>query len=264
MIRKYMYILFFNYEKRLSMERTLKSLYEKDCLTEILESNMLLAYESLCRNTAKDKEEQLNQDIYNIIIEKTNQICMNTSVNICVHKLEEYDKSTYLHSVRVSILCMAIGKLMGFDKNKIMELGLAGLLHDIGKLFVPIDIITKPGRLDEIEKVLIFSHPASSAYYLRENYKNISDDIIWGVAEHHERLDGSGYPRKLRGDEISLIGRIIAIADIFEAYSSERSYHKKRSVKETVEFIQKVSGLDQEILGIFISHLNTRTGAVEF
>lgn len=232
--------------------------------TEALENSLISAYKSLCKNTAKGKKEQLNQDIYKIITEKVDEICLKTSINICAHKLEEYDQATYVHSVRVSILCMAIGKLLGFDKNKIIELGLAGLLHDIGKLFIPIKVITKPGRLDEIERILIFSHPASSAYYLRENYKNICEDIIWGVAEHHERLDGSGYPRKLRGDEISLIGRIIAIADIFEAYSSERSYHKRRTVEETIKFIQKVTGLDQEILEIFISHLNIKTGAIEF
>ena len=232
--------------------------------TEALENSLISAYKSLCKNTAKDKKEQINQDIYKIITEKVDEICLETSINICAHKLEEYDQATYVHSVRVSILCMAIGKLLGFDKNKIIELGLAGLLHDIGKLFIPIKVITKPGRLDEIERILIFSHPASSAYYLRENYKNISEDIIWGVAEHHERLDGSGYPRKLRGHEISLIGRIIAIADLFEAYSSERSYHKRRTVGETIKFIQKVTGLDQEILEIFISHLNIKTGAIEF
>lgn len=246
------------------MTKTLKALYRHINTTEELELNLLSAYESLCKSAVGDNTKQINRDIYKIITEKVEKICEETSINICAHKLEEYDQATYLHSVRVSILCMAIGKLMGFDKGKITELGLAGLLHDIGKLFIPIEIITKPGRLDDIERIMIFSHPASSAYYLRENYSNISEDIIWGVFEHHERLDGSGYPRKLRGDEISLIGKIIAIADIFEAYSSERSYHKSRTVEETVKYIRKANGLDQEILEIFISHLNIKTGAVEF
>lgn len=252
------------------MKKTLKEYYSKTASTEVLEDSLLVAYEMLCKNTTvpENKEaKQLNGEIYNIITKKVNQICQDTSINVCAGKLQAYDNSTYLHSVRVSILCMAIGKLLEFDKNKIIELGIAGLLHDIGKLFVPIEIITKPGRLDEIERALISVHPVSSAYYLRENYNHIneiSEDIIWGVSEHHERLDGTGYPRHLKGDEISTIGRIIAIADIFEAYGSKRSYHKQRSIEDTIEFIQRVNGLDQEILGIFISHLNINTGAIEF
>lgn len=234
---------------------------------ETLEHDMLLAYEVLCEKPwSEDKasKREVHNKIYGLMTEKMKQICKNTQIDICTHKLEEYDKSTYIHSVRVAVICMIIGKLLGFTKDNIIELGIAGLLHDIGKLFMPIDIIVKPGRLNEIERVLINSHSASSAYYLRENYKSISEDVIWGVAEHHERLDGTGYPRHLKGDEISLIGRIIAIADIFEAYSSNRSYHKERTMAETVEFIQKVNGLDQEILSIFLSHIDTNTHIMTF
>lgn len=234
---------------------------------KVLENDMFVTYKSLCeKHKIGDKTSNIDvhDKIRKLITEKMQEISKNKQVDICSHKLEEYDKSTYIHSVRVAVLCMIIGKLLDFDKNKIIELGIAGLLHDIGKLFIPIAIITKPGRLDEIERVLINSHPASSAYYLRENYSSISEDVIWGVAEHHERIDGTGYPRHLKGDEISLIGRIIAIADVFEAYSSHRSYHKERSIAETVEFIQRVHGLDQEILSIFISHVDITNSVMTF
>lgn len=234
---------------------------------ETLEHDMLLTYELLCEKhmpNVKDNNKNIHNKIYYLMTEKMEQICKNKSIDICTHKLEAYDESTYIHSVRVAVICMIIGKLLEFNKNKIIELGIAGLLHDIGKLFIPINIIVKPGRLDEIERILINSHPASSAYYLRENYTSISEDVIWGVAEHHERLDGTGYPRHLKGDEISLIGRIVAIADIFEAYSSNRSYHKERTMAETIEFIQKVNGLDQEILNIFLSHIDVDKRIMKF
>ncbi|MBD5508854.1 MAG: HD domain-containing protein [Lachnospiraceae bacterium] len=233
--------------------------------TNGLEKDMLLSYKLLCEKHSLDDRTSVydtNNKVSHLMAERMKQICSNTSINNCAYKLETYDKPTYMHSVRVAVLCMIIGKLMNFDKNNIIELGIAGLLHDIGKLLIPINIITKPGKLDEIEKILINSHSASSAYYLRENYTSISKNVIVGVVEHHERLDGTGYPRHLKGNEISLIGRIIAVADIFEAYSSNRSYHKARTITETIEFMQKLNGLDQRILNLFICHIDKNNNVI--
>ena len=161
----------------------------------------------------------------------------------------------YLHSVRVAVISVCIGKILGYNRDLVNELCLAGLLHDIGKKFVPVEIILKPSKLDEIEKDIIRAHPAMSAYYLRERYKYINEDVLLGVYEHHERLDGTGYPRGLKGEEISEIGRIIAIADVLEAYSSERSYHEARSLKQTIKYLETNTGLDQYIIGQLKEHI---------
>ena len=242
-------------------DKSLKEMYK---IPRELEIDMLQAIDLLCNNADSETEEQINKTIKHIVNEKTEQVCKQSHIRICTNKLKTYDESTYMHSVRVSIICIAIGRLLNYKKDALAELGIAGLLHDIGKKFVPIEIITKTDSLDNIEMDIIKAHPAMSAYYLKQKYNYINEDILLGVYQHHERLDGSGYPRGLQGDEISEPGRIIAIADIFEAYSSKRSYHQQRTVAETVEFIRKVNGLDKEILELFLKHLDLESETIYF
>ena len=227
-----------------------------------LDMDLLRNLSVLCEDSKPSEEEQnINHTIHNII-EKQAMLISNEYRNcVYAYKLKSYDYSTYIHSVRVSVLSMIIGKILGYSQSTIKELGIAGLLHDIGKRYIPVEIITKPDKLDDIEKNIVAMHPAGSVYYIRKNY-NLSKNILCGVYEHHERLDGSGYPRKLIGDEISRAGRIIAIADIFEAYSSERSYHNARSFKETVAYLKSCKGLDQFIVDKFIEHIDFNTDMV--
>lgn len=227
-----------------------------------LDIDLLNSLSELCNeNKISRNEKDINNKIHNIIEKQA--LIISTEYKNCIYayKLKSYDYSTYIHSVRVSVLSMVIGKLLGYSQNIIKELGIAGLLHDIGKRYIPVEIITKPDKLDDIEKNIVAMHPAGSVYYIRNNY-NLTKNILCGVYEHHERLDGSGYPRRLIGDEISEAGRIIAIADIFEAYSSERSYHNARSFKETVEYLKNCKGLDQFIVNKFVEHIDVEVDMV--
>lgn len=224
-----------------------------------LEVDMLQAFKKLCFSIDTDGEKEIVELIHHLTEERAEQIFKSTSINICQKKLREYESGTYLHSVRVAVISVCIGKILGYNRDLVNELCLAGLLHDIGKKFVPVEIILKPSKLDEIEKDIIRAHPAMSAYYLRERYKYINEDVLLGVYEHHERLDGTGYPRGLKGEEISEIGRIIAIADVLEAYSSERSYHEARSLEQTIKYLETNTGLDQYIIGQLKEHIENES-----
>ena len=197
-------------------------------------------FESICSVSAKQQAEYFNSII--------TEMCNTPFVIDCMLKLKKYDEATYLHSLRVGLYCMLIGYIMKLDNEFIKELGTAGLLHDIGKKFIPKEIINKQGKLDNLEMNVIQAHVANSTFYIKQKYNFKNENILLGVYQHHERLDGSGYPRHLISEEISVPGRIIAIADVLEAYSSKRSYHEGRTIKQTMKFLNKAEGLDKNII----------------
>ena len=129
---------------------------------------------------------------------------------------------------------------MGLPERKLPGIRIAGLLHDMGKISIPAEILTKPTQLSEIELDLIKTHPQVAYEVLREI------DFPWPVAEiiyqHHERWDGSGYPRGLKDDEILLEARILAVADVVEAMSSHRPYRPAHSIKEALEELIRNKG----------------------
>ncbi|MCD6131927.1 MAG: PAS domain S-box protein [Candidatus Hydrothermae bacterium] len=147
--------------------------------------------------------------------------------------VESRDPYTAGHQERVTELAIAIAKEMGLPKEKIEAIQMAGFLHDMGKIAIPAEILTKPIQLSEIELDLIKTHPRIAYEVLREI------DFPWPVAEiiyqHHERWDGSGYPRGLKNDEILLEARILAVADVIEAMSSHRPYRPAHSIEEALE-----------------------------
>jgi len=139
--------------------------------------------------------------------------------------VSRHDRLTRGHSERVRAYSDLIGQELGLDEESTVKLHWAALVHDVGKLDVPAEILTKKGRPTSEEWIVLQGHPAASAHYLRG-----LDDWLgeWGRAatEHHERFDGDGYPLGLRGEEISLAGRIVAVADAFDVMTSARSYKK--------------------------------------
>jgi len=154
--------------------------------------------------------------------------------------IEARDPYTAGHQRRVAQLATALAKEMGLPTNVVEAVHIAGIIHDIGKMQVPAEILTKPGKLTDIEFNLIKQH--SDAGY--EILKNI--DFPWPVAEivrqHHERLNGSGYPRGLKGDEILLEARILAVADVIEAMSSHRPYRPALGTGVAIEEVTRNAG----------------------
>lgn len=150
--------------------------------------------------------------------------------------VEARDPYTQGHQLRVAMLARVIGAELGLSAGELDELGMASLLHDIGKLRVPAEILTKPGKLSDVEMSLIREHPDQGYETLRHI------DFPWRVADivrqHHERMDGSGYPGGLVGDEILLPSRILAAADVIEAIASHRPYRAAIGLREGIEEIR--------------------------
>ena len=172
-------------------------------------------------------------------------------VNIADIKM--YDDYTFHHSLSVAIMSIAIGMEMGMDRKHLFELGLAGLLHDIGKVSVPIEIINKKGRLTDEEFAVVKMHPVHAANHLRER-KLVPDSCYLGIIAHHERWDGTGYPFKLAGERIPFYARILAVADVYDALTSNRPYRIPSPPNEAIEFIMGGTGthFDEQVVRAFL------------
>jgi HD-GYP domain-containing protein (c-di-GMP phosphodiesterase class II) len=147
----------------------------------------------------------------------------NADALLWVGRLREEDVNTYNHGVKVALYLIALGRQLGFPKKELGELGMVGMLADVGKIKLPRALIDKPGMLTPSEYGLIKEHVRLGLDALREA-GGLPEDVEHGIAQHHERLDGSGYPNGLKGNEISLYGRMAAIADSFGALITPRAY----------------------------------------
>lgn len=163
-----------------------------------------------------------------------------STVKSLVSAIDAKDEYTRHHSSRVTEFTLRIAGKMGFSEKELGDLELASLLHDVGKIAVPESILNKPGKLTEAEFALIREHPARGENILRPVIE--LKEIARVVRAHHERYDGTGYPDKLKGREIPLGARIMAIADAYDSITSERPYRKASSHRYAVKEIINCSG----------------------
>jgi len=168
--------------------------------------------------------------------------------------IEKRDPYTGGHTKRVMNYCIAIGKVLGLSKKEIENLRLAAILHDVGKIGVCDSILLKEDRLDVEELKKMCMHPQYGSEIL-SHVKQLKD-IIPGVRGHHERIDGTGYPDKLRGEEIPVIARIIAVADTFDAMTTDRPYRKALGLETAIDELRKNVGVqfDGEIVDAFVRY----------
>jgi len=181
----------------------------------------------------------------------------NRELKLSIENLKLYDDYTYNHSLGVSMLSIVIGMSMGMKTNDLCELGFCALLHDIGKMAVPIEIIAKPAKLTTEEFEIVKQHPAKGAeFFSKQNFAN--KRICDGILTHHEKFEGTGYPNGLKGEEIPLFGRIISVADVYDALTSARPYRQPSSPPEAIEYIMGSSGssFDIEIVKAFLQKVS--------
>ncbi|WP_238942733.1 HD-GYP domain-containing protein [Planococcus beigongshangi] len=165
-------------------------------------------------------------------------------------KVEKKDYYTYKHSSRVSRYALKVAARIGMTRERIEDLFLASILHDIGKINIPEDVLNKPGKLTDEEFEMIKKHPGDGAEMLRKTaYKKLADI----VEQHHERISGNGYPFGLKGEEILLEARIIGVCDTFDAMTEDRSYRKAFTSEYAMEEIRRLSGIqyDPEVVRAF-------------
>lgn len=157
-----------------------------------------------------------------LVDEISSSIDRNPAALISVARLKTHDDYTYLHSVAVCALMLSVAKQLGLSKEEAQFAGNAGLLHDIGKALMPLEVLNKPGKLTDAEFDIMRQHPAAGARILREG--EAAEQAQDVALHHHERIDGRGYPHQLRGDDISLLARMGAVCDVYDAVTSERAY----------------------------------------
>lgn len=169
-----------------------------------------------------------------------------------VLRLKGKDEYTYLHSVSVCALMVALSRQLGLDDATTAEMGTAGLLHDIGKMAVPLDVLNKPAKLTDEEFALMQTHP-EKGFRLLEQTPELPALALDVCRHHHEKMDGTGYPHRLKGHEISLAARMGAICDVFDALTSNRSYKAAWSPAESVTRMRDWDGqFDPELLFAFM------------
>lgn len=180
-----------------------------------------------------------------------NEGMRGNTINTIINTLHEKNPREEQHSKRVSQLCQSIGRALSLSEIEVSKLKVVGLLHDIGKIAIEEGILNKPGKLSEDEWEQIKRHPDIGYRILSTSYE--MSELADSILAHHERWDGTGYPKGLKGDTIPRISRIIALADSYDAMISKRPYRNSLSEKEALLEIQKNSGtqFDPEITRIF-------------
>ncbi len=165
--------------------------------------------------------EQVEPVVENII----DSVFRNQDAILPLARLKDHDNYTFQHSVSVSALLVSFARGLKLERPIIKEIAIGGLLHDVGKAKVPDDILNKPAKLTDAEFAKMKSHVVQSILIL-QNTPGISQIALDVAGQHHERFDGTGYPNKLKGEEISIYGRMGAIVDVYDAITSDRCYHK--------------------------------------
>lgn len=208
------------------------------------------------RNNHTIVDKNYMRGLENIARKLVEDVACNADFLIDMIELKGYDDYTYFHSLNVAILSIAIGISLELDEFRLYEIALSGLLHDIGKIAIPINIINKPSALTTEEYEIVKEHPINAANHL--NYKNaVSSNVYYAVISHHEKYDGTGYPYGLEGSNIHLYGRILAVADVYDALTSNRPYRKPCFPNEAIEFIMGNSGVhfDPDVVRAFLKRV---------
>lgn len=198
-------------------------------------------------------------DMYSIkesLTSMIDEILSNNSVLLNLTDIKTNDDYTFLHSVNVTTISLVIGKLLQYDKRKLIELGIGALLHDIGKAFIPSEILNKPGKLTNEEFEIMKKHPLLGYKCLKEN-REISENSKLAIVTHHEKVNGTGYPYNLGSNNIHQFGKIIAVADVFDALVSDRIYRKKWPIYQAREYLMSQTNIqfDNDIIRTFMQNI---------
>jgi putative nucleotidyltransferase with HDIG domain len=207
-------------------------------------------------NEARMGEAINTEGAEKMVDEISASVARNPHALISLARIKTADDYTYMHSIAVSALMIALAKQLGMNKDETQRLGIAGMMHDLGKALTPRDILNKPGKLSEKEFAALKKHPEDGYRLLLDN--DCDDEIVLSVVlHHHEKIEGSGYPKGLRGNDISIFTRMGAICDVYDAITSNRPYKPGWDPAESLHKMAKWSKghLDQKLLEAFVKSL---------
>ena len=165
-------------------------------------------------------------------------------------RLKQFDEYTFFHSVNTSALALSVGRHLGYAREPLLQLGTGMLLHDIGKTLIPLEILNKPGRYEADEFEIVKQHVLRGAEML-SNTTGLTDMYLKPTLEHHERVDGTGYPNRRSNKDLSQFGRIAAIVDIYDAVTSDRCYHKGKTPHDTLQLLYQL-GIQGHVDGALV------------
>jgi putative nucleotidyltransferase with HDIG domain len=207
--------------------------------------------------TVKYKKNVDVSEFENIIDGVINNSQLGLGLVSYMKLIENKDEYTLRHSINVSVTAMLMGKWLGYSDEHIKQLGVSAILHDIGKVSIPENILNKPGKLTDAEFNLMKNH-TKFGYELLNNSKAVSDEVKMVALLHHEKMDGSGYPLGLRGSKISEAARIVAICDIYDAVTSKRVYKNKENPLKGLKVIfdDSYNGLDLYLCKVFLNNVS--------
>lgn len=190
-----------------------------------------------------------------IVEEISQSVSRDPSIILNIAKLKTNDEYTYLHSVAVCALMINLGRSMGLDEGLTQEIGMAGLLHDVGKMAIPETILKKPGKLNELEMETVRNHP-QRGYEILSASVGVNETALDVCLHHHEKMDGTGYPKRLSGKALSLFARMSSVCDVYDAVTSQRPYNTPWSASHALQLMQGWEGhFDSEIVEAFIESL---------
>lgn len=190
------------------------------------------------------------------IAESITHITMrNRSVLLSMTKLRTQDEYTFQHSMNVSVYAASLATHLGMSKTEVEQIANAGLMHDIGKMMVPAEILNKPDKLTDEEYAIMKTHVERGHDFMAK--QGYADEDLHLLMEHHERFDGSGYPNGLKDDDISIAGKIGAVVDIYDAITSDRVYHKGINAPSALKmmFQWADSHINKSVLEFFIKNI---------
>ncbi len=239
-----------------SISKKAESVIEK---TIVSDRNKIELHESVKRRISESIEYIYNHgnDDFSLVAKSvTNElmetIMSNSAIAFDIDSLRVNDEYTYKHSVDVAAMAMIVAKNYGLSTRDIHDIGTSGLLHDIGKSRIPIDLLNKPGRLTDREFAFIKEH-AKYGYEMIKDNENYTNLIKLGVLQHHEKINGSGYPLGVNASKISTYAKILSVVDIYDALVTERPYKQAFSKTDSIEMIMSMTEtLDEKAMKSFL------------
>lgn len=192
------------------------------------------------------------EDVDLVVEEIANSVLRHPHALISLSRLKTSDEYTYMHSVAVCALMVALARQMEFSEERAREAGVAGLMHDVGKMMISTAILNKPDRLTVDEFQAMKSHPEAGLKILQES-QQMTDAVMDVCLHHHEKIDGTGYPHGLTGDQISLFAKMGAICDVYDAVTSERPYKKGWDAAHSIREMASWKGhFDESVFQHFV------------
>ena len=224
----------------------------KETFSEIERISSIHNFEKRCYNDYSKKEQQYFSSIDTLAEELINDILNNKNVLLSLVDIKNMDNYTYAHCVNVAVISLILGISLNLPKQQLKYLCTGALIHDIGKAFIPSEVLQKKGRLTAEEYDIVKNH-CKLGYKFADKIGTFSSYVKMIILQHHERFDGLGYPNGLKGNEINYLARIVSIADVYDALTSDRPYKRALCPSDVLEYMMSNSDtlFDYNIVDIF-------------